>query len=175
VILSYLNETLFAQDNTIVSFLRPTFSYRYTGNGIAIRHSEIITAHSATRPVSIIPALPVQCHFLSVKRKLHSALPPSYTWRKYFNHTYWYELGSKPTGIVIFTISKLRLSAKVHSEYLELARKSFRISFLPDKNSQVYHLVEAPTLSKAKAIAEEYYEKWHKTNAICVTPPKDEK
>ena len=166
MVLSYFKVTLFTQNNTVVSFQRPAFGYRYAGDSIGFSQADIFTALSTPRPPSVISVLPILSHSSSTNRELHNILPPSYVWHKYSNDDYWYYSDDKWTGIVIFTISRLRLSTRVR-KYMKLNHPSYRITFCPYGDSaRLCHLVEAPTLGEAKKMAERYYEEWIRVNYV---------
>lgn len=94
--------------------------------------------------------------------KVHGNLPPLTNWRKFAINDYWLYASDKWTGMIINTISRLWLSP---TRAINLKHPSYHVSFCPNADTNnICHLVEAPMLSKAKRLAEWYYEEWLKVN-----------
>lgn len=75
---------------------------------------------------------------------------------------YWYIVDGLETGIHIVKVTRLWLNIAMPP--LKLPHPIFRISFTPSNEDYAVMEIEAPTLRKAKKLAEWYYSEWTKVN-----------
>jgi hypothetical protein len=173
MVFSYFEVALFAQNYAVASSQSSAFCYWYAGDGIAFTRPNVFAAFSTPRPRPIISVLPNLSSISSVVGEHHSVLPLSFNWHKdSFNDVYWYYSNGKWTGIIISTISRLRVPTNI-CRYISLKHPSYRITFCPyGDTTRLCHLVETPTLSEAKEIAEQYYREWDVINQNLGEPLK---
>lgn len=161
-VLCYLEKAFFAHKYTITSFLPPLL-YGYAGDCIPAFYWDGYNrfATSCTHDSKLRVCLPISSSPISSSRKLHSDSPPS-GWRKFAIDDYWYYVNGEWAGIVITTKSRLWVSWE---KIIYLKHPSYSIIFCPSADTNnICHLIERPTLSEAKKLAEEYYKQWLSVN-----------
>jgi hypothetical protein len=165
-VLSYFPIAFFAHNYTVSSLLPPLL-YGYAGNCMPLLYwnrYDRLAASCTQNSKSIMSILSIVGSPISSTRKLHSNSPPLTEWRKFAIDDHWYYVNGEWTGIIINTISRLWVS---WDKSINLKHPSYHISFCPNADTNnICHLVEAPTLRKAKKLAEQYYTAWSNVNHI---------
>lgn len=96
-------------------------------------------------------------HFLS-RGAIHKDLSLLPIWNQTEDGTYWYNINGKWTGIFILKVTHLYIQP---IKLFNLKFPVYRTLFHPNCDaSKGYHLIDQPTLAKAKKQAESYYKEW---------------
>jgi hypothetical protein len=93
---------------------------------------------------------------------IHKDSPLLPIWNRTEDGTYWYNVNGKWTGIFILKVTHLYIAP---TKPINLKFPVYRILFHPNCDAgKGYHLVDQPTLAKAKNQAESYYKEWLSVN-----------
>ena len=167
-ILPYLTETMSTQNHAIVcSPFSPFLDWNAWGRVRPLVEcvSSTPSTHGAEAVFPILSKFSIED---SPRRKCHTKSPPLTTWRKDRAGHLLYYIGDDWTGLEIQKITFLPAYCLLSTvKVLTLKPHSFRIRvspFDPEGKRHRCTLVEAPTLAKAKKIAEWYYSEWSQVN-----------
>lgn len=168
IILSYYRVAFVAQDYAVIFGFASPFGKGYAWDSKPPNpffrerlKPDILTASGTDTSPTIVPILPQNGFFSSYCGELHNK-PPLYEWRKGRIDDYWLCSDGKQTGMVINTISRLWLA---RGKAINLKCPSYHITFFVNTDiGDIRQIVEAPTLDKAKELAEWYYAEWLKVN-----------
>jgi hypothetical protein len=188
IILSYLRIAFHTQDNTVFVPAITAFSGRYSLSGLPPIFNVLASVDkieqvptSGTHSIGVsfdAPALSLPSPLNRPPLELQNSSPPSYTWKAgCAGDDWWYCINDKWVGIRITEIRYLCMLgiSPTPLKMIRLKHPSFRISFTPLNNQysgKYGDIIEAPTLAKAKSLAEWYYEEWRKVNHNIDNSPK---
>lgn len=174
ILLSYFQKAFFTNNHTIFCFPASALLYGNTNNWAFNFSKERFPAFRTPEPLIIPSTLSLFSLDNNLGCKNHESPPSLSEWREGRADDYLYYLNDKWTGMAINRITYLwiepaRLPCIPYKDkILTLKHPSFRIT--QSSNNSTISIVEAPTLKKAKQLAEWYYKEWVKSTTIELNP-----
>lgn len=155
------------QEYTVLSCQFPFVCYRLTKSGIPSIFRSFIVNY-----IQRLTTLCTKSIFIWMSTRLsnpsvqfnsggyiHNSSLPS-TWYKNLDDSHWYNRDNQWTGMFIVKLTHLYVGI---AKPITLQYPIYRISFCPNGDaSKAYDVIDAPTLEKAKKLAEWYYSEWVK-------------
>lgn len=164
-----IRETIRTQNNTVPNRSIPALFYRYYRNWFRFLPKERLATACAPATPAIRLALSCVSHSNNSRREHFSNLP-LYKWYKDCRG-YWYHSNGEWTGIHVDKITTLPIyRARDVAKVMKLNHPSFQVShFIRNETYDIkdtLNIAEAPTLRKAKVLAEQYYKEWLSINWV---------